>query len=439
MADIPDSSPRLFRGIGRFDFIALIINITIGAGILGLPAKLYALVGVWSLLAYVVSAGVVTLIILCFAEVSSRFSATGGPYLYTRVAFGPLVGFQVGWLFWLSRMAAFASICNLFVNYAALFRPQWASGWERASLITGLVVGVAGINYLGVQRSARVNTVFTVSKLLTIGLFAIVGLFFIDTAAFSLPKFPAYTSFSQAVLLLIFTFSGFDVAAIPAGEVQQPQRTVPLSLLVSIGTVAVLFSAVQVVCIGTLPDLTHSERPLADAAGQFIGPHGALLITIVALITALGTLHALMLTGPRLLFAMAEQQQLPSWLAATHPRFRTPYAAILLTAALQLLLAITGTFLYALTLSTVIRLAYFALTCAAVPVLRRRTDMPMAQFKLTGGLVISGLAVLLCVWLLSTSSGREARDVAIAGVVGLVIFGVNRYRRTRAARKGQPT
>ena len=433
MKHTPDSSSPLLRGIGRFDFIALIINITIGAGILGLPAKLYALIGVWSLLAYVVSATVVTLIILCFAEVSSRFSTTGGPYLYARVAFGPLVGFEVGWLFWLSRMAAFASICNLFVSYAALFRPQLAEGWERASLITGLVIGVAAINYMGVQRSARVNTVFTVSKLLTIGLFAIVGFFFVDTAAFTLPTFPDYTSFSQAVLLLIFTFSGFDVAAIPSGEVQHPQRTVPLSLLVSIGTVAVLFIAVQFVCIGTLPDLTHSERPLADAAGQFIGPGGALFITIVALITALGTLHALMLTGPRLLFAMAEQKQLPGWLANTHPRFRTPYVAILLTAALQLLLAITGTFLYALTLSTLIRLAYFALTCAAVPILRQRTDVPMAQFQLTGGLAISGLAVLLCAWLLSNSSGREARDVAIAGAVGLLIFGVNRYRRTKTA------
>ncbi|GAB4043531.1 APC family permease [Spirosoma jeollabukense] len=436
MAHTTDSSSRLLRGINRFDFIALIINITIGAGILGLPAKLYALIGVWSLLAYVVSATVVILIILCFAEVSSRFSATGGPYLYARVAFGPLVGFEVGWLFWLSRMAAFASICNLFVSYAALFRPQLAGGWERASLITGLIVGVTGINYVGVQRSARVNTVFTVSKLLTIGLFAIVGLFFIDTAAFTFPEFPGYTSFSQAVLLLIFTFSGFDVAAIPAGEVQQPQRTVPLSLLVSIGTVAVLFIAVQLVCIGTLPDLTHSERPLADAAGHFIGPGGALFITIVALITAMGTLHALMLTGPRLLFAMAEQKQLPDWLAQTHPRFRTPYVAILLTAALQLLLAITGTFLYALTLSTLIRLAYFALTCAAVPILRLRTDVPMAQFQVAGGLVVSALAVLLCAWLLSNSAGREARDVAIAGGVGLVIFGVNRYRRAKTAHNG---
>lgn len=422
MSGLPTKNQALVRGINRFDFIALIINITIGAGILGLPAKLYTLVGTWSLLAYGVSATVVTLIILCFAEVSSRFSGTGGPYLYTRVAFGPLIGFEVGWLFWLSRVAAFASICNLFVNYASLFRPQLAGGWERAALMTLLVAGLALLNYIGVQRSARINTVFTISKLLAIGVFAIGGLFFIDKAAFVLPVFPGYTPFSQAVLLLIFTFSGFDVAAIPSGEVQHPQRTVPLSLLIAIGTVAVLFLAVQVVCIGTLPDLAHSERPLADAAGQFIGAGGALFITLVALLTALGTLHALMLTGPRLLFAMAEQRQLPGWLARTHPRFRTPYVAILITAGLQLVLAITGTFLYALTLSTLIRLAYFALTCAALPILRQRAQAPAAQFRLVGGWLISGLAVTLCLWLLSNGSAREARDVAIAGAVGLVIY-----------------
>ncbi|MVM29313.1 amino acid permease [Spirosoma sp. HMF4905] len=425
------SSP-LLRGIGRFDFIALIINITIGAGILGLPAKVYALIDTWSLLSYGASAAVVTLIILCFAEVSSRFSGTGGPYLYTRVAFGPLIGFEVGWLFWLSRMAAFASICNLFVSYAALFRPQLAAGGERAGLITLLVVGLASINYIGVKQSAWVNTLFTISKLGAIGLFAGLGLFFVDPAAFSFPKLPDYSPFSQAVLLLIFTFSGFDVAAIPSGEVQQPQKTVPLSLLVSIGIVAVLFMAVQIVCIGTLPNLAHSERPLADAAAHFLGPKGALLITMVALLTAVGTLHALMLTGPRLLFAMAEQRQLPGWLAATHSRFRTPYAAILITATLQLLLALTGTFLYALTLSTVIRLSYYALTCAALPLLRQRTDVPMAQFRVVGGPLIAGLSVLLCGWLLSNSSGREARDAAIAAAVGLVIFvGMRRYQTPR--------
>ncbi|MFD2572087.1 APC family permease [Spirosoma soli] len=428
------SPASLVRGIRPVDFVALIINITIGAGILGLPSKIYSLVGTYSLLAYGVSAGVVTLIILCFAEVSSRFSGTGGPYLYTRAAFGPLVGFEVGWLFWLSRVASFASICNLFVSYAAFFRPELGTGWGRIGLITVLVVGLAAINWIGVQRSARVNNMFTVSKLLVIGLFAIVGLFFVDKHAFTFPAMPDYKPFSQAVLLLIFTFSGFDVAAIPSGEIQKPERTVPISLLIAIGTVTVLFMAVQIVCIGTLPNLAGSERPLADAAQRFIGPAGGLFITVAALVTALGTLHALMLTGPRLLFAMAEQGQLPGVLAATHSRFRTPHVAILVTAALKLILAVTGTFIYALTLSTLIRLSYFALTCAALPVLRQRenkmpSETPVALFTVAGGSVIALLAVGLCVWLLSNSSGREARDVAIAGTLGLLLFGAMRWRK----------
>lgn len=431
VAQSSSSSPVLLRGIGRFDFIALIINITIGAGILGLPAKLYTLAGSWSLLAYGISGAIVTLIILCFAEVSSRFSGTGGPYLYTRITFGPLIGFEVGWLFWLSRVAAFASICNLFVSYAAIYRPQLAEGWERAGLITALIAGLTLLNYVGVKRSAKVNTLFTVAKLGAIGLFAGIGLFFVNVKAFTWPSFPSYSSFSQCVLLLIFTFSGFDVATIPSGEVQQPQRTVPLSLLVAIGTVALLFIAIQVVCIGTLPELAVSERPLADAATQFMGPLGGWIITTVALITALGTLHALMLTGPRLLFAMAEQEQLPRWLAGTHPRFQTPHIAILLTASLQLLLAITGTFLYALTLSTLIRLAYFALVSAALPILRLRTDVPSAQFQVTGGWLVSGLAVLLCGWLLSTSRGAELRDVAILVGSGLLIFVLMQRRQKR--------
>lgn len=433
---MPTTQPSLLRGIRPLDFTALIINITIGAGILGLSAKLYALVGTWSVVAYGISAGVVTLIILCFAEVSSRFSSTGGPYLYARVAFGPLVGFEVGWLFWLSRVASFASICNLFVAYAALFRPALATGWERVGLITVLIAGLVGLNYVGVQRSARVNTIFTVSKLLAIGGFALVGLFFVDKTAFSFPDAPQYAPFSQAVLLLIFTFSGFDVAAIPSGEVEQPQRTVPRSLLTAISVVAVLFIAVQVVCIGTLPNLAQSERPLADAAGQFLGPFGAGIIAVVALVTALGTLHALMLTGPRLLFALAEQGQLPNWLATTHPRFHTPHVAILITAVLQWGLAVTGTFMYALTLSTIIRLLYFALTCAALPVLRQRdgrihtgvdATLPPATFRVPGGWVLSVLAVLLCGWLLSNSSWRETRDVVLAALMGLCIFGGMRF------------
>ncbi len=417
----------LVRGITRWDFLALIVNITIGAGILGLPSKIYNLVGTYSLWAYIVSASVVTLIILCFAEVSSRFTGTGGPYLYAREAFGPLVGFEVGWLMWLSRMASFASICNLFVSYAAYFIPAIGHSWGRIATIVSLITMLTCINLLGVRTASRVNTIVTVSKVLVLVLFTAFGLFYIDPHAFSFGALPDYSSFSVSVMLLIFTFSGFDVAAIPSGEVQQPQRTIPFALFMGIAIVALLFWLVQVVCIGTLPNLATSERPLADAAQQFIGPGGASCIAMAALVIALGTLNALMLTGPRLLFAIAEQGQLPGIVAATHPRFRTPHVAILISAAVKLILAISGTFIYALTLSTLIRLFYFALTSAALPVLRYRQPGKPAVFYLKAGWILSILSTLLCIWLISNSRGQEARDVGIAALVGLLIYGI--YRR----------
>ncbi|KUG09939.1 APC family permease [Solirubrum puertoriconensis] len=433
----PAVQPGLIRGIRRWDFVALIINITIGAGILGLPSKIYNLVGAYSLVAYGVSAAVVTLIILCFAEVSSRFSGTGGPYLYAREAFGPLVGFEVGWLLWVSRLASFASICNLLVSYAAYFWPAVEHGWPRALVITGLIGTLTAINLIGVHTASLVNNLFTVSKLLVLLLFTGVGLFFVDFDAYSFATPPTYANFSMAAMLLIFTFSGFDVAAIPSGEVKDPQRTIPFGLFTAIATVALLFWLVQAVCIGTLPGLAASERPLADASQRFLGPAGGAFIAVAALLTALGTLNALMLTGPRLLFALAEQKQVPAWLGATHPRFRTPHVALLISAVLKLVLAITGTFIYALTLSTIIRLFYFGLTCAALPVLRRRQPQVPAPFHLRGGWVVAGLSVLLCGWLLSNSKGDEARDVLIAAAVGLVLYFFSR-RGSRAASSNKP-
>jgi len=177
--------PHLVRGIRRWDFVALIVNITIGAGILGLPAKLYALAGTYSLGAYLASAAIVTGIILCFAEVSSRFNGAGGPYLYARTAFGPLIGFEVGWLLWLSRLASFAALCNLFVDYAAYFWPAVGAGLWRAALMTGLVAGLTGLNLVGVRLASLVNNLFTVSKLILLTLFVAVGLFFVKWSAFS--------------------------------------------------------------------------------------------------------------------------------------------------------------------------------------------------------------------------------------------------------------
>jgi APA family basic amino acid/polyamine antiporter len=411
----------LVRAIRKWDLVAVTINGIIGAGIFGLPSKVYALIGAYSLFAFLACALIVTLIVLCFAEVGSRFSQTGGPYLYARQAFGPAIGFQVGWMIWLARLTAFAANCNLLVSYVSYFWPKAATNW-RVAIITSVVVLITIVNVIGVRDAAIVSDVATIGKLIPILLFVAVGLFFVSPQNFSFASKPDFSAFSASVLMLVYAFTGFEMAVIPAGEILNPRRNLPLAMLLAMGAVVLLYVAIQVVCIGTLPDLANSEKPLADASHRFLGAAGAHIISVGALVSIIGNLSVVLLAGSRLPFAMAERRELPQILASTHPRFHTPHIAILLTAIIMLVLTISGTFAYAVTLSAIARLLSYAATCAALPVLRRRGVAAPALFSLPAGTAVSIIILALSLWLLASSNWREARDAAIAIALGLLIY-----------------
>jgi amino acid transporter len=435
------SKEGLVRGIRRWDLVAVAINGIIGAGIFGLPSKVFGFIGSYSLVAFLVCGAVVTLIILCFAEVGSRYSDTGGPYLYAREAFGPLVGFQVGWFMWLARLTAFAANCNLLIGYLSYFWPWTGAGVGRATVIVVVLALIATVNLVGVRDVAVVTDVLTVAKMLPLLLFIAVGLFYVDPQSFSFAASPGYSDFSKSVLVLVYAFTGFEMAVIPAGEVSDPRRYVPKAILIAIGVVALLYVLIQVVCVGTLPGLAASERPLADASGAFLGAAGASIISAGALLSILPNLNVIILAGSRLPFAMAGRRELPSPLAATHPRFHTPHFSILLTAAIVLVMTLSGTFIYAVTISAIARLIAYAGTCAALPVLRRKRDAAAAMFKVRSGGVVAIACLLLIVWLLSNSTLREARDAGIAAAAGFAVYFVGlliRRRQTQAAKLATP-
>lgn|SRR5215813_4348778 len=427
-------SEGLVRGIRRWDLVAITINGIIGAGIFGLPAKVYSLIGSYSLFAFVACALVVMLIILCFAEVSSRFDRTGGPYLYAREAFGPTVAFEVGWLIWLARLTAFAANCNLLVSYLSFFWPAATSPVWRISIIVTVVVALTVLNVLGVRQAAIASNVFTVGKLVPMIVFVAIGLFFLNPQAYALGPSPTTGAFSQSVLLLVYAFTGFEMAAIPAGEVRDPQRHLPRALLIAIAVVATIYILIQVVCVGTLPELAQSQKPLADAGTRFMGAAGGALISAGAVISITGNLNIVLLSGSRVPFAMAEQKQLPSLIGKLHSRFATPYVAIICTAAIMLLLTIKQSFVQAITISAVARLLTYAATCAALPVLRRRSGPP-PLFYLRGGTIIAFLVLALSAWLLLNSTWAEAKAAAIVAAVGLVIYLLYRAMSSEPSRE----
>jgi amino acid transporter len=411
----------LVRGIRRWDLVAITINGIIGAGIFGLPSKVYSLIGTYSIVAFIACALIVALIILCFAEVGSRFDDTGGPYLYARAAFNPAVAFEIGWLIWVVRITAFAANCNLLINYLSYFWISATDTFWRALVIVSVVTALAVINLVGVRQAALVGNFFTVGKLVPIIIFCGAGLFFLNRQAFAPGASPTTGAFSQSVLLLVYAFTGFEMATIPAGEVRDPQKNLPRALLIAILVVAVLYILIQIVCVGTLPELAQSQKPLADAGSRFLGTAGGAIISAGAIISITGNLNVLMLSGSRLPFAMAEQKQLPAFIGSIHKSFFTPWVAILITAGLMLFLTLKSSFVAALTISAIARLVTYAATCLALPVFRRREDAPAAAFRLPGGTIIAVLSLLLIVWLL-LSARQEVRAAALAAAVGLMIY-----------------
>lgn len=408
--------------------VALFINSVVGAGIFGLPARVHELLGPYALLAYLACALLVLLVVLCFAEAGSRFEQTGGPYLYARVAFGPVVGFQVGWLVWLTRVTAFAALCNLLIDYLAHVVPVLGSSAGRVAVATLATLAIAAVNLRGVRTAAIVANVFTIGKLVPLVLFVAVGLFFIEPARYVPEQSPTSVDFSTAVLLLVFAFTGFETATVPAGEVRDPRRTLPFAILASMAVIVPLYLLIQFVAIGTLPGLAQSNAPLADAAGRFAGSLGAGVVVLGALVSISGTLNGLVLSAPRLLYAMAERGQLPALLARTHPRFHTPHWAIALTAACMLALTLSGSFLAAVALSTITRLLAYAATCIAVPVLRRREggDIGPAAFRVPAAPWVVGSALLVIVWLVLHAGVAELRNVALAMLAGALLMAMGR-------------
>jgi len=428
---------KLVRGLGRWDLAAIAINTVIGTGIFILPARVTGLIGSYSLFAFLACALIVGLIVVCFAEVSSRFESTGGMYLYAKEAFGSVIGFEVGWLYWIVRVATYAANCNALLIYIGFFFPGATEGAPRIAIICLTVAGMAIVNVLGIRESAWATNIFTVGKIVPLLIFAAVGLFFISPQNFSFGDIPAYGKFSEAVLLLIYAYVGFEAAVIPAGETKDPTRNLPFALFVALGFCTILFVIIQIVAIGTLPELATSQRPLADAAGRFMGGFGGAFIAVGALISILGNLNGGFLSASRLPYAMAEEKSLPYAFAKIHPRFRTPYVAILVTAVVTLVLTIQSSFFSAVTIATTTRLLIYAVTCISLPVFRRRNDIPTARFTAPFGVAAAALSVALIIWLLANVKyDVEGLPIAIAAVLGLAIYFAYRFfGKSKTARR----
>lgn len=419
----------LQRGIHKWDLVLLIINSIIGAGIFGLPSKIFALSGVYSLLAFAVCAAVVVIFILVFAEVSSRYNTTGGPYVYMLDAFGPFPAFLMGWLLLLSRLFNYATLINLLVVYLASFSQMFQNPFVRGACIVAMTCLLTAINFAGIKNTTRLSNVLTVAKLLPLALFIVVGLFFLQPAYFSHAVPPTTASFSASVLLLIFAFGGFESVLVNAGEIKAPRQNLPFALLTATAVVTLFYCLIQLVCIGTLPALATSERPLAEAAQLFMGPWGSVLIIAGAFISITGTLNVLMLSGSRLPYALSTEGQFPKPFAAVHPKYATPVNALFLFSVLVAAASLVWGFMGALTIAVIIRLLMYMAVCAALLQLRKKKESE-TYYKLRFGKALAVAGIVVSIWLLTKTEWKELRDFLFCAGAGIGIYFIQKGFKT---------
>lgn len=414
---VPLSETQLDRALGVRQLAAAVINTTVGAGIFVIPALVSRDLGAAAPLAFIVCAAIMGLIVTTIAVAGSRVASTGGIYAYVDVAFGPYVGFLAGVLQWLSGLLAVSSVATAMIEQAATMAP-WLRGPARVATLAAIFGMLAALNARGVRQGARVIETMTVVKMLPLLMFVGVGAFFIDARAIAWPGLPAVDVVGRSALLLIFAFSGVEVAIAPSGEIKNPSRTVPRALFTALAITTALYIAIQLVAQGVLGS-ELSERtaaPLADATVRFLGPAAGTAMLLAAVCSMFGYLSGDMLSNPRNVYALARDGFLPAALARIDPRWRTPRNAIWTHAGLATLFASASTFQSLAIIANVALLILYLLCCgAAVELTRRGVQEDGAPFAWPGTRIAPVLGAVLMIWILSTATATEL------GFTGLVM------------------
>ncbi len=407
--DVSQPATPLAREIGHWGLLALTVNCVVGAGILGLPGRVFALAGPATGWVVAATALLATAAALCLAELGSRFETTGGPVEYCRAAFGPTAGFAIGWLSWTATVLAAASLLNLFAD---LLAPQ-----ARVPILVIVGAGLTLMTMAGVGRSSAVSAGLAALKFVLLAAVALAGL-----AAHAAPALPpaAPPHLSSAILLLFFAFVGFERPTAVAGEVTNARRAVPFALIGGMVLVTLVYAGIIAACLRGVPDLSSSKGPVAALAARLFGANVAAMVNGAAALIVLGTLASQWITAPRLILALAEDGQLPGMLGRINARRHTPDPAILATGIVAILLAVEGSFVGALAASSASRLLIFIACAAALLRLRRREDAPPARFRLPAGPVVASFVILACIILLAMAAADVAGLLVLVAVGGML-------------------
>ena len=424
----------LVRVIGTGALGLSAVNMVVGAGIFVMPGLVAAVIGPAAILAYLICSVTVALVFLCFAEVGSRVSRSGGAYAYVEEAFGPFVGFIASILFWFGFSAlADAAITVIMVDSIAIVVPILGESIPRAVFIIALLTFLAAVNIRGVKAGVRLYIFNTLAKLVPLLLLVGAGLFVINIEYLAIPEWPSAASIGASTILLFYAFNGAESALNASGEIQNPSKTVPLGLLLGLGGILLLYVGLQTVAQGVLgPELANdTEAPLVAVATAVFGDWGGKMLIAGVVISIYSNLSGDMLGGPRVVFASSLDNNLPRFLGKVHPKYKTPHIAIIFFAVVIGVFALSGTFKYLAVVATGSLLLVDLGVILAVLRLRQRDGLPKdGEFRLPFGPVIPLLSCAIVGWLLLQVPLNEAATIVTLVGACAVIYAIRSVFRS---------
>jgi basic amino acid/polyamine antiporter, APA family len=423
---------KLKRDIGMVAAGFLVLNGIIGAGIFGLPGRLTEVAGAFSPWLFLIFGALIITVVWSFASLASYFSSTGGPVVYVSSAFGPMLGFQTGWLFYVGRVAAFAANINLLFDYAA-FLWDGANEWVTRSIMIFIVIGaLTVINILGIRKAIQAINILTFLKLVPIFLMIIMGIQYLEPAHMIPPELPVLEDAEAVILLIFFAFTGFESVLASAGETKNPKTTIPRALLSVFVVVTIIYFLLQLVYVTVAPP-ANASAPLIGLGGSLMGPIGEKIIITTAIFSILGNVAGIVIFASRSSFGMAHYGSLPMWFGKVHEKYSTPANSVIFQAVFVFILAISGTFVYLAMAGTLARLIAYSICILALPKVRKNADPETRKnaLKIPGGYIIPLIGLCVCIFAMSQSQILNWQYL-----IGFVALGTALYFLNEKLKKG---
>ena len=412
------------RTLSLFDVTCIGLNAIVGSGIFALPDDLFREMGGLAPLAFALCAVGLLPIALSYAEAASQVDRTGGPYIYASEAFGPKVGFGVGWMCFANSAFSFAAVASAAAAYAAKLLPPLGPLVVQKAVALTVIIVFAALNYRGAKPGALAVNLFTIAKFAVLIVLVSALLPGVSSTQLGGPLPHGLSGVGAATFIALFAAQGFEVVPVTAGETRNPRRDMPIAVVTSLLAASAVYIAVQTALTGAFPGLgKESDAPLADAA-LAVAPGLGFLVAAGGVISTLGFVSGSALGTPRYLFAAAEDGHLPRALARVHPHFESPHLAVLATGAIACVLVIPFDYRSLIGMSNVAVAVQYLATCLAV--LKVRGLRPAQGPRSRTGPLFPVLGTLVSLWIFTEASWLELGWAAASLAVGILAVALNR-------------